>query len=277
LGTGDKINRVTPYKLEMFSDSLNFKFGSGYWNVYRNSTHFLGFGSNTLFTLGLLPNLNVFVPTSLKGIVDDYSLLQQFGNGISFYHNILYYDNSIYTIGQNNNGQLGVGDIINRATFTYLFSSTEVFLATSTHLNTFIIFKNSSYLCSGYNLVTFLFKKKHGNCGIGDQISTLVHKWNHYFFGLNITDFYTGYTHNIVRISNGSYYGFGSNQNGQLYLSSPSYITDPTPIPYLSNQIISKISLGVYTTMVIINGSLYTVGNNAYGQQVFLYLSHKGK
>jgi len=115
-----------------------------------------------------------------------------------------------------------------------------------------------------------------GSLGHGDQTSlwipTRISNWN------IIDQVACGYTH-VAIIRYGVLYTFGNNEWGQLGHGNLKNYAQPTRVPDVpggfQNKDVSHVSCGAQYTAVIVNGRLYTFGNNTgyrSGQRDIEYL-----
>jgi alpha-tubulin suppressor-like RCC1 family protein len=74
----------------------------------------------------------------------------------------------------------------------------------------------------------------------------------------------TGANHSAVLYNNGLCFMFGNNDNGQIGGSQNAF--SPRLLNITSGSVISDVECGSYHTAFIMDGLLYTLGHNSYGQ-----------
>lgn len=162
-------------------------------------------------------------------------------------------DGHLYAWGNNDHGQLGLGDTNNRTTPT-LVSSNLRFKAMTGGMSAFGISMDGKLYSWGFN--------GDGQLGLGDKndrtTPTLVS--NDLVFKKVV-----GQNSVLGLTKDGKLYSWGSNHYGQLGLGDINDRTTPTLVSNL--LLFSDMSLqGKYAMALTNDGKIYTSGDNKYGQ-----------
>jgi alpha-tubulin suppressor-like RCC1 family protein len=186
---------------------------------------------------------------------------------------VLMSDGSIYTYGQNNNGQLGQGTIS-----TYNMTPTKIslpvnktpkYISCGAHWSFVLMTDNSLY---GFGL------NNHGQLGIRPtsasvttptEITLLMPGDVGYDPTLVIKYITCSFYSSIFLMTNNSLYGCGQNFRGELGLNNNTStpILKPISVPLLSNEIINYIiSRGASSYIMTNLNNIYTAGINSSGQ-----------
>jgi alpha-tubulin suppressor-like RCC1 family protein len=87
------------------------------------------------------------------------------------------------------------------------------------------------------------------------------------FFQSDIVSCGSGCQHTVVLLEDGCIYGWGLNDGGQLGQGDQVNRMVPVLIPVPKGETAKKVACGgLYTAVVTVEGSLYTCGQNSYGQ-----------
>ncbi len=218
-------------------------YGCGY-NYYGQ----LGNGSSTnTSTLTAMTNTTGKTPVSIS---------------CGYYHTmVLMDDGSIYGCGLNSIGQLGNGNTTQQTTLTAMTNTTgktPVSISCGAYHTIVLMGDGSIYGC-GYN--------NNGQLGNGNttQQTTLTAMTN--TTGKTPVSVSCGGYRTMVLMDDGSIYGCGDNQYGQLGDGTIANKTTLTLLYNRTGKIPSSISCGQYHTMVLMDdGSIYGCGSNTYGQ-----------
>jgi alpha-tubulin suppressor-like RCC1 family protein len=171
-------------------------------------------------------------------------------------------DGTIWGIGTNTSGQLGLGNITNKTTLTQITSNIGISTPkTISYGNnyTIVLMTNGTIWGTGLNNVYQL--------GLGDisNRSTLTQITSSGGRPLSIS---CGDSHTMVLMTNKTIWGTGLNTSGQLGLGDTSNRNTLTQITSdISGCTPLSISCGGYRTMVLMtNGTIWGTGNNGSGQ-----------
>ncbi len=162
---------------------------------------------------------------------------------------------NLYVWGQNNNGQLGQNDVVNRSSPVQLGAG-KVWAQTASGANFSLAVKTDGTLWSwGYN--------SEGSLGLNDtirrsspvQVGALT-DWSKVSANTNLS---------AAIKTNGTLWTWGRNQNGQLGQNDRVYRSSPTQVGSLTDW--AQVSAGQFFCAAIkTNGTLWTWGFNQYGR-----------
>lgn len=180
-------------------------------------------------------------------------------------------DNYLYCLGDNRNGQLGRGNIIDsKLPYKHKFNSrvNKIKISYSTHyanMSSFVILENKELYACGHN---------NGQLGIGNN--TQVNIWTK--INDNVDDiFLGGYVHFLHK--NRSLYGWGA----AGYVGDGSNIVQTIPVQIKSNVSKCEISIKSFfghnpnypnegrpktSTIFLLDDTLYVAGYNAFHQLI---------
>jgi len=177
------------------------------------------------------------------------------------YHTIvLMTDGSVYGCG-NNNGQLGDGTFDNKTTLTQMTNTTgktpKSISCGESH--TIVLMTDGSIYGCGYN--------SNGQLGVGTLVDKSTLTPMTIPTGKTPKSVSCGYYHTIVLMTDGSAYGCGNNDNGQLGDTTYSNRTTLTKITNNTGKTPKSVSCGDSHTIVLMtDGSAYGCGYNGSGQ-----------
>ena len=178
-----------------------------------------------------------------------------------YYHTfIIKKDDSLWSCGRNNNGQLGLNDTSERNTFTQVTTNinNDVKQVDCGQNCTFILKNDGSVWACG--------KNEYGQLGLGDttqrntftQVTTNIS---------DIKQIACGLVHTFILKNDGSIWSCGYNYDGQLGLGSTTDQSTFTQATTNINNDIKQIACGRNCTYILKNdGSVWSCGNNSYGQ-----------
>jgi alpha-tubulin suppressor-like RCC1 family protein len=168
---------------------------------------------------------------------------------------------NVYVSGDNDNGQLGLGDHDGRDTFTKisLFDGKNIIVVAAGHYHSLALGSGGKVYAAGWN--------SGGQLGLGDakyyngftEVSSLG--------GKNIIAITAGYAHSLVLGSDGKVYAAGDNSEGQLGLGDKNNRNIFTEVSSLGGKNIVAIYAG-YTHSLALgdDGKVYAAGHNSEGQ-----------
>ncbi|MDR2638960.1 MAG: hypothetical protein LBC09_03875, partial [Helicobacteraceae bacterium] len=171
-------------------------------------------------------------------------------------------DGKVYAAGNNQYGQLGLGDNTDRDAFTEVASlNGKNIVAITAGGSSFAIAKDGKVYATGWN--------KNGGINMGKQ------KEEHKIFievkdlsGKHISAVAIGESHILALDKEGKVYGAGLSQYGQLGLGAYEEKARATftEITDLSDKNIVAVSAGNTRSFALAkNGKIYAAGNNKYG------------
>ena len=249
-------NRYTFTQVTTNTDNIKEIHCGGYHNiVLKNDGTLWACGYNRHFgQLGLGDTIDRITLTQVTTNTDNIKSVY-----CGYYHNIiLKNDGTLWGCGKNDYGQLGLGDTNNRNTFTEITTDTDnVKSVYCGNTHTLILENDGTLWGCGYN--------EFGQLGLGDnnnrttftQITTNTD---------DIKEIYCSAAHTFILKNDGTLWGCGNNQYGQLGLGDTANRTTFTQITTNANNI-KEIYCGTYHTLILENdGTLWGCGRNDYGQ-----------
>jgi alpha-tubulin suppressor-like RCC1 family protein len=168
------------------------------------------------------------------------------------YHCVALHEGSVWVIGLNNVGQLGLG----HTDSVYSWSKTHL-----TNIDRVSLGFYHSYFLQGNNIYSFGDNRcgQLGNRGVGWSSSPVYYK-----FTESVKEVSAGGYFGLALLNNGNVYGIGCNNHGQLIKKRDLKIKTWTKLD-LKN--ISKISSGGYHAYAVDNeGQMFGSGSQEFGQ-----------
>ena len=249
LGLGDTSNRATFTQITTNIDDIKSVYcGYNCTFILKNDGTLWSCGTNSYGELGLgdTTSRNTFT----KAINNVKSVDCGYGHTL-----ILKNDNTLWGCGRNNYYQLGLGDVNIRTTFTQITNNVKSAYCGGSHT---IILKNDNTLWGcGYN--------GDNRLGLEDTITkkTLTQVITNTD---NIKSVYCGRCHTFILKNDGTLWGCGDNQYGELGLGDTTNRSIFTIIGINTNDI-KLIYCGNYYTLILKNDStLWGCGLSDYGQ-----------
>ena len=257
LGLGDTTNRSTFTQVATNTDDIKLVC-CGYYHTFilENDGTLWGCGRNDYGQLGLGDTTNRSTFTQVTTNADDIKSIYCGG-----YHTfMLKNDGTLWSTGCNEHGQLGLGDTTNRTTFTQVTTNTD---------------NIKQVYCGGYNYTLIL--KNNGTlwgCGLNDKgqlglgssyysITTFTEITTNVD---NIKRVYCGSEHNFMLKNDGTLWGCGWNEYGQLGLGDGSYRYTFTQVTTNTDNIKQIYCGGTHTLILKNDGTLWSCGWNGHGQ-----------
>ena len=228
--------------------------GTNHTLILKNDGTLWGCGRNAEGQLGLGDNANRNTFTQITTNTDDIKEIYC-GEMHSF---VLKNDSTLWGCGHNQYGQLGLGDTVNRTTFTQVTTNADDIKSIYCGWNHTFILKNDGTLwgCG---------RNDYGQLGLGDstnkttftQITTNAD---------DIKEIYCGSGHTLILENDGTLWGCGQNDSGQLGLGNTTNRNAFTQVTTNVDDI-KEIYCGMYHSLILKNdGILWSCGYNAYGQ-----------
>jgi alpha-tubulin suppressor-like RCC1 family protein len=179
-------------------------------------------------------------------------------------HNCAVINGGAYCWGLNTNGQLGVGDSLNRLHPSGVRNLSGIKSVTKVAAGT-------SHSCAVSNSQTYCWGNQQYN-KLGNGITTDTNQLTPVQVTANglgsmaISDVSVGVNHTCV-VANSKVYCWGLNTNGQLGQGNTSTHTTPVEVAgLLSGKAVTKVAVGNNFTCAIANGRPYCWGSDASGQ-----------
>jgi alpha-tubulin suppressor-like RCC1 family protein len=180
------------------------------------------------------------------------------------YHTAVVTDtNNLFTFGNNQFGQLGLGDNSARNTPQRVeFFNSNVASVSCGNGYTAVVTNTNDLFTFGYNQFGELGL---GPSGAGDQNTPQRVE----FFNSNVASVSCGSSHTAVVGTTSNLFTFGSNSNGQLGLGNdgPDTNRNTPQLVTFFNSNVASVSCGAYHTAVVgTTSNLFTFGSNSNGQ-----------
>ena len=175
----------------------------------------------------------------------------QFAAGYA--HNlVLRDDGSLWAMGDNSFGQLGLGDNLRRNVATKVIGS-GIRAVAATYHQSLILKTDGSLHAAGYN--------GYGQLGLGSTSNS-----NSFALVLSsgVSAMATGYHHSLILKTDGSLWAMGRNNYGQLGLGDTNDRSTPTMV--LDGGVIAIGTGSHHSLFIKSDGSLWVMGWNNYGQ-----------
>ncbi|NDI35183.1 S-layer homology domain-containing protein [Chengkuizengella sediminis] len=212
----------------------------------------------------------VFIPLALSSSLDllksDYDVMTQISLGDN--HTVaLDSEGKVYTWGNNEFGQLGLGDgvgeEINRPQKVENLSGKTIIQVSAGASHTVALDSEGTVFTWGNNSTGQLGDNTTEQKNEPQEITIEVND------GVMITQVTTGRYHTVVLASDGTVYTWGENEYGQLGDDTIEQKNEPQEITVEVNDgaMIQEVSAGGLHTVALANdGTVYTWGNNESGQ-----------
>jgi len=170
-------------------------------------------------------------------------------------------DGTVRTFGSNSYGQLGVNDNTERLTPVQVFgiSSSAVAVAGGFH-QIVVLLANGTVLTAGWNA--------QGNLGINSTDASRQTPVQVFGISSSAVAIACGYLHVAVLLADGTVRTFGRNLEGGLGINVTGG-TRQTPVTVLNITSATAVAAGVgglYTAVLLANGTVRTFGSNSNGQ-----------
>jgi alpha-tubulin suppressor-like RCC1 family protein len=208
------------------------------------------FGYNNVGQLGVNDTTQRNTPVQVWGISSSATAV-----ACGRYHTaILLADGTVRVFGENNRGQLGVGDVGNRYTPVQVFgisSSATAIAGGGNH--TAILLADGSMRRVGYN--------NFGQLGVADTVSRRIPVK----VGVSGNKVGSGRYHTAVVSNDGTVRTFGNNSLGQLGLGDTTNRLTPVQVTGLTSAI-ATAGGAIHTAVLLADGTVRTFGYNSDGE-----------
>jgi alpha-tubulin suppressor-like RCC1 family protein len=188
----------------------------------------------------------------------------------AYFSLVLTTDGGLYAWGQNNLGQLGIGGTSN----TSLPVAVDVSEALAGKVPVAIAAGNDHVLCATSDGRLYAWgANDHGQLGDGTTTSRLraveIPRTGE-FAGSSITKVWAGSTHSFALASDGTLFGWGNNDHGQLGADTfTASALSPVPVfvdGEMEGKTVQKVTAGRdFTLILCTDGTVYGMGDNRYG------------
>ena len=254
LGLGDTTNRTTFTEIITNTNNIKEIYCGGFHTfILKNDGTLWGCGRNSHGQLGLGDGDNRYTFTQITTNTDD---IKSVYCG-EYYTFILKNDNTLWSCGANSDGQLGLGDNTNRATFTEITTNIDDIKSVCCGFyQTFILKNDDTLWCCGRN--------NYGQLGLGDGYNrTTFTEVTTNADDVKLVD--CGKYHTLILKNDGTLCSCGDNYEGQLGLGDSNNRDTFTEITTNADNI-KSIHCGAYNTFILKNDSiLWCTGYNYYG------------
>ena len=212
LGLGDTTDRTTFTQIAANVNNIKeIYFGIDYTIILKNDGTLWGCGGNSYGQLGLGDTTNRNIFTKITTNVDNIkSVCCGYNHTL-----ILKNDGTLWGCGHNGYGQLGLGDTINRTTFTQITTNVnDIKSVYCGGFHTFILKNDGTLWSTGYNIWGALGLGDNTNRNTFIQVTTNAN---------DIKSVYCGGFHIFILKNNGTLWGCGRNDYGQLGLGDTNH------------------------------------------------------
>ena len=174
---------------------------------------------------------------------------------------ILKNDGSVWSCGNNEDGQLGLGNTTDRNIFTKVNTNinNDVKQIVCGNLHTFILKNDGSVWSCGYN--------NYGQLGLNDTTQRTTFTKVTTNINNDVKQIICGYNHTFILKNDGSVWCCGYNDKDQLGLGDATRIKTFTQVTTNINNDVKQVACGKYHTFILKNdGSVWACGKNDRGQ-----------
>ena len=227
LGLGDTTKRTTFTQITTNTDNIKEVYcGGSHTFILKNDGTLWGCGYNTFGQLGLGDTINRNIFTQITTNTDNIKSIYCGGAHTIILKN----DDTLWGCGLNAYGQLGLKDTINRTTFTQITTNTDDIKEIYCGYDHTLILKNNGTLWScGWN--------ERGQLGLGDTTNRYTFTQITTNIANDVKSVYCGGYHTIILKNDGTLWGCGRNDFGNLGLKDTNYRTTFTKITTNTNDI----------------------------------------
>ena len=255
LGLGDTTNRTILTQITTNTDNIKSIYcGVDHTFILKNNNTLWGCGKNDSGQLGLGDKNNRYTFTQITTNINNIKSVYC-GDHHAF---VLKNDGTLWGSGDNQYGQLGLGDIPNKSTFTQITTNTDNIKSIYCGGTHTIILKNDGTLWGcGWN--------KDGQLGLGDKDNRTTFT----IIGINsgnIKEIYSSGDHTIILKNDNTLWTCGYNDYGSLGLGDTN---DRYIFTQITNNVdnVKLIWCGGHHTLILKNdGTLWGCGYNIVGE-----------
>ncbi len=260
LGLGHNTNQSTPQLIRMPRGArpCQISAGSGHSLILCDDGSVYGFGYNASGELGLNHTMPQSTPQLIPIPAEARPCQISAGSDHSL---ILCDDGSVYGFGDNGFGQLGLGHKNNQ--------STPQFIPMPRGVRPCQISAGDSYsliLCDDGSVYGFGYNG-FGQLGLGHKNHQSTPQLIPMPMEARPCQISAGLSHSFILCDDGSVYGFGFNEEGELGLGHKNHRSTPQLIPMPMEARPCQISAGLSHSFILCDdGSVYGFGANTSGQ-----------
>lgn len=251
LGDGTNVTRVTPVQIGDLTDVAQVSGGDHHTLILRSEGTVWASGWNGHGQLGdgTITSRNTLV--QVTGLTD---VKQIAGNG---YHSLaLKSDGTVWAWGFNYNGQLGDGTLTDRTTPVQVSGLTGVVQISAGNWFSLALKSDGTVWAWGSDLRCELGSGSWGgNRTVPGQVTRLT----------GVVQIAAGGWHSLAIRSDGTVWGWGYNESGQLGEQGTFDVTEPAWIPGMKGVV--QVAAGAYHSLFLkSNGTVWGLGDNRHGQ-----------
>ncbi|XP_053472412.1 retinitis pigmentosa GTPase regulator b isoform X2 [Ictalurus furcatus] len=215
------------------------------------------FGSNNWGQLGLGEKISVNKPTCVKALKSEKVQLVACGRT----HTLVYTScGNLYAAGGNNEGQLGLGDFVERTSFQLVEFFTKrgpiKMLAAGSNTSAAILQDGKLYVWGD---------NSEGQIGLGKEEGTPTPR--ELYVGRRVTWISCGYYHSAFVTEDGALFTFGERDSGKLGLSTTRVLNHRVPqqVEGICERVL-QVACGGGHTLALTEKHLYSFGLGQFGQ-----------
>jgi alpha-tubulin suppressor-like RCC1 family protein len=211
------------------------------------------FGLNTNGQLGVNDTTSRLTPVQVTGLSTATAVASTGYNTI-----VILSDGTVRTFGRNTYGNLGVNDTISRLTPVQVWGiSSSATAVAGGDSHTAVVLTDGTVRTFGRN--------DFGQLGLNDTTSRLTPVQ---VFGISssATAVACGSSHTAILLANGTVRTCGENSFGQLGVNDTTNRSTPVQVWGISSSAVAVAVGGVYTAVLLADGTVRTFGANAQGQ-----------
>jgi len=255
LGLGDKHERHTFTRIPNTPSNINQLYGGDFHTLLLTDDDTVyACGYNSRGQLGLGDNNERHIFTLVPNTPSNITQIQ-----CGYFHTLLLTDeNKLYACGGNHEGQLGLGDRVNRNTFTLIPNTpSNIKQLYGGDFHTMLLTdENKVYACG---------ENSYGQLGLGDnnEINTFTRIPN---TPSNVTQLCCSFNHTLLLTDDDTVYACGDNSYGQLGLGDNNKRHTFTRIPNTPRNITHIVCGYAHSMLLTDDDTVYVCGYNYHGQ-----------